>query len=170
MQQYQPTEGQQQEPILHTHPIVPPIPPPTAFQMYAEARFLSQPHNHSSKHANTTEALMQLAHETWDTESEGVKQYYLLQESKAKESHEAKVAAAQEYETQQQQQQQQEAVRGGATAKDKAVPSEEREREQAESERMVVDDEGEKTTEAKTGDRASSAAAAGAGGFTSING
>ena len=95
---------------------------------------------------------MQLAHETWDTESEGVKQYYLLQESKAKESHEAKIAAAREYEAQQQ-----------VAASEERATSFEREREGAEAERMEVDD-AEKTAEAGR------VSATGAGGFTSING
>lgn len=115
---------------------------------------------------------MQLAHETWDTESEGVKQYYLLQESKAKESHDAKVAAAREYEAQHPQ----EAMRGGATSEDRATSSEQdRERggevekhvERVETERMQVD-EAEKAAEAEA--EAGGPSTTGAGGFTSING
>ena len=152
-QHYRPVEGAQAG--LQTHPMVPPIPPPTAFQLYAEARFLSQPHTHSSKHASTPAALMDLARETWDTESEGVKQFYLLQESKAKENYETQVAAAQNYEMQQQE------ARGGVP-EGRAI-SFDREREKAEAERMEVDD-AERVGETGRG------SAGGAGGFTSING
>ena len=152
-QHYRPVEST--EASLQTHPMVPPIPPPTAFQLYAESRFLSQPHTHSSKHASTPAALMDLARETWDTESEGVKQLYLLQESKAKETYETHVAAAQSYEMQQQE------ARSGAP-EERAV-SFERERERPEAERMEVDN----AERAEEVDRGS---AVGAGGFTSING
>ena len=109
--------------------------------MYLDTRFLSQPHNHSSKSANTTESLTCLAKEQWENESEGTRQFFKLQESKAKEQYAQQVAAGEDYEAQ-----------GGMSF--------ERERERAEAERMDVD---------KAENAGESQPAAG-GGFTSING
>ena len=96
---------------------------------------------------------MELARETWETESEGVKQFYLLQESKAKENYDTQVAAAQDYELQQQE------ARGGAP-EERAVSFD---RERVEAERMEVDN-------AERAGEAGRASPGGAGGFTSING
>lgn len=108
-------EGRQQEDQLSStrRPSVPPLPPPSAFQMYADERFLSPKNADTDNENKTPEALMRLAHEAWDTtESEGVKQYYLLQESKAKENYETKVAAVRQYENDMQGLQEQEQEEG----------------------------------------------------------
>lgn len=101
---------------------------------------------------------MALAQETWDTESQGTKQYYFLQESIAKKAYDEKVAAAQDYEARQE-----EAVRGTASEGGEPV-SFNGERERTEAERMEVDNaEG-------AGNSERDSSGGGAAGFTSING
>lgn len=76
--------------------MVPPIPPSDAFALYLDRTFLSQPHRHPG--ATTEAALVQLAQERWETESEGTKQLYKLQEAKQRETYEKQRKAYEEYE------------------------------------------------------------------------
>ena len=152
-QHYRPPEATQSN--LQTHPMVSPLPPPTAFQIYADQRHLSSPQNQSGKQSTSQAALMKQAEENWENESEGVRQLFLLQEVKAKETYEKQVAAAREYEMQQQQ------TRADAPEEEKAESSE-RDLVKVEGERMEVDNEVRETEAAEEG-------AEPAGGFTSIN-
>lgn len=99
---------------------------------------------------------MRQAEDNWDAESEGVKQLFLLQETKARETYEIQLAAARDYEFQQQQ------SRVDGPEEEKAVSSE-RDVEKKGGEKMDVDNV------EKEGEAAEGGADAG-GGFTSING
>ncbi len=151
-QHYRPVEASQAN--IQTHPVVSPLPPPTAFQMYADQRHLS-PQHHPGKDKTSLATLMKQAEDGWDAETEGVKQLYLLRETREREIYEKQLAAAREYESQQQ--------KKDSTPEDEKAVSAERDMEKEGGERMEVDN-ADREAEATEG------GADAAGGFTSING
>ena len=127
--------------------MVPPLPPADAFAMYLDGRFLSQPHKHPQ--ANSEQALIQLAEESWENESEGTKQLYKLQEAKQRQAYNNQRTLSLEYEKRQQQQRKEtERKRNGAENGD------EDEEDEDEDEQVKVEGAG---------------STAAGGGFTSIN-
>ena len=105
-------------PSTNRHPLISPIPPTNAFTMYLDSRFLDQREKY--KGIESEEALLRLAQDSWDAESEGTKQLFYLQETKQRDAYQAQKLAMAEYEAdhhyhqpQQREQDREPVVRGG---------------------------------------------------------